>query len=327
MKKFFLILIFIFLSFGIFVSFLLPKNPSSKEEKIFVVEKGDGILKIAENLQKENLIKNQFTFLIYALMKGYQKKLKAGTYLLSPSQSTPEILKKIVSGETLKIKITFPEGITQKEIDSILKEKGVTKESILKYKVKDFKLDFDFLGSIPEDFPLEGFLFPDTYFFDYKMEAKEVIKIFLKNFEKKFDKNLRQEIKNQGKDIYQILILASLLEKEVRDFEEKKIVAGILEKRLKNKIPLQVDATITYLTGKKTTKISAFDLEIDSPYNTYKYKGLPPTPICNPGLESIKAAIFPKETPFWYYLTTPEGKAIFSVNYEDHLILKEKYLK
>jgi len=118
-----------------------------------------------------------------------------------------------------------------------------------------------------------------------------------------------------------------LLEKEVKDFEEKKIVAGILWKRMENKIGLQVDATITYITGKKSVKVSKQETEIDSLYNTYKYRGLPLGPISNPGLESIEAAIYPQNSDYWYYLSTPEGETIFSKTLEEHNIAKAKYLK
>jgi len=118
-----------------------------------------------------------------------------------------------------------------------------------------------------------------------------------------------------------------MLEKEVKDFEAKKLVSGILWKRFKNGIPLQVDATITYITGKKTTQISLEDLQIDSPYNAYKYRGLPLGPICNPGLESILAAIYPKESEYWYYLSTPEETTIFSKTLQEHNLAKVKYLR
>ena len=147
------------------------------------------------------------------------------------------------------------------------------------------------------------------------------------NFDKKITPELREEIQQQGKTIFEIVTMASLIEKEVREKEEKEIVSGILWKRLENKIPLQVDATITYITGKKTTKISKEETQIDSPYNTYKYLGLPPGPICNPGIDSIEAAIYPKSSEYWYYLSTAEGKVIFSKTLEEHNLAKAKYLK
>ena len=121
--------------------------------------------------------------------------------------------------------------------------------------------------------------------------------------------------------------MASLIEKEVKTPEDKKIVSGILWKRLENSIPLQVDATISYITGKKGDSVSIEETKIDSPYNTYKYKGLPLGPISNPGLESIIASIYPENSDYWYYLSTPEGKTIFSKTLEEHNIAKAKYLK
>ncbi len=148
----------------------------------------------------------------------------------------------------------------------------------------------------------------------------------LKQFEQRVVFDSLPALKAQNRDLYQIIIMASLLEKEVRTFEDKKLVSGILWKRLKSDMPLQVDATISYITGKKTTKISLEELQIDHPYNTYKYKGLPPGPISNPGLESIKAAFNPEDSPYWFYLSTQEGKTIFSQTYQQHLKAKELYL-
>ena len=138
---------------------------------------------------------------------------------------------------------------------------------------------------------------------------------------------MRTEILGQEKTIFEIITMASLLEKEVKAFEDKKLVSGILWKRLENKMPLQVDATITYITGKKSSKVSLDETKIDSPYNTYKYKGLPPGPISNPGLESIVAAIYPKKLDYLYYLSTPEGETIFSKTFEEHKRAKEQYFK
>jgi UPF0755 protein len=138
--------------------------------------------------------------------------------------------------------------------------------------------------------------------------------------------DLRREIKNQDKIIFNTLIMASLLEKEVRSYEDKQLVSGILWKRLNHGWPLQVDATLAYITGKKSSELTKEDLELSSHYNTYKYSWLP-GPICNPGLESILAALNPKESQYWYYLSTPEGKTLFSETLGEHNIKKAKYLK
>jgi len=305
LKTFLLVILFIFLFFlllffilwwGIFI----PKEKISKA-KIFSVEKGESLLEIGEKLEKESFIKNKIFFTLYVLSIGKHKNLQAGKYFLSSSMNIPEIAQKIISGEIANIKVTIPEGSTIKDIEEKL---GI---------------------KLPKE-NLEGYLFPDTYYFPVGVTGEEVVRIMRENFEKKIAP-YREEIKKSGRTLHEIIVMASLLEKEVKTKEDKELVSGILWKRLEVGMPLQVDATITYITGKKTTKIPLEDLQIDSPYNTYKYKGLPPAPICNPGLESILAALYPKESDYWYYLSTPEGKTIFSKTLQEHNIAKEKYLK
>ena len=309
MKRFYLFLIFfsffvifIWLAFFIWQGIYLPKNSTFVEEKLFLIERGQSLFQIAENLEKEGLIKNKFFFDFYILAKGSQKKLQAGQYSLSPSMAVEEIAKKIISGNVAKIIVTIPEGFTVKQIEERLGLK------------------------LPGE-NLEGFLFPDTYQFPLGVSGEEVVRKMKENFEKKLTPDLREEIERQGKTIFEVVTMASLIEKEVKTKEDKELVSGILWERLKNKIPLQVDATITYITGKNDIKVSVEETKIDSPYNTYKYLGLPKGPICNPGLESILAAIYPKKSEYWYYLSTPEGETIFSKTLEEHNIAKAKYLK
>ena len=340
---FFFSLLAIFFILPIFLSLIwqkiyLPKDFYSTQNKEFEIKKGQNIFQIANALSKENLIKNKYFFVIYAILKGKHKKIQAGTYQLNAKMNIPEILEKFTKGETLKIKITFSEGLTLQEIEERLKI-FFPKIDLKKFKVKDFQKDFDFLKKVPPQVSLEGFLFPDTYFFDKRMSDREIVKTFLKNFNKKLNSHLREEIKKQGKSIFEVVILASLIEKEVYNTPDcqncKNLVAGILWKRLKNKIPLQVDATLFYicqqckknLTFKEAIKEAGKLKKIDSSYNTYKYLGLPPTPICNPGLESIKSAIFPEKSNYWYYLSTPDGKTIFSKTLKEHNLAKKKYLK
>jgi len=324
----FLFFVFCFLLF-VWQGIYLPKNPLGKE-KIFAIGKGEGVREISFHLEKEGLIKSRLFFRIYVLSKGVSRNLQAGDYSLSPSMTIPEIAKKIVSGEVIKEKITILEGWNLRDIAYYFENKGISySKEFLEITKEDFSKDFDFLKDKPKNLDLEGYLFPDTYYIQHK-ELEEIVKRMLENFDKKLTPELREEISRQGKTIFEIVTMASMLEKEVKtseDKKDKKLVSGILWKRLENGIPLQVDATITFITGKKTTGISIEDLQIDSPYNTYKYKGLPLGPICNPGLDSILAAISPEESNFWYYLSTPEGETIFNKTLEKHNIAKEKYLK
>lgn len=327
MSKIFIFLILVsFLAIFIIQEILLPKNRNLREEKIFSIEKGESAFEINENLQKEGLIKNRFFLDFYLILTGNSKKLQAGQYKISASMNIPEIANKIVLGEIFTVKITIPEGYNLKQIEDELIP--IWSPTVLEhFKIKNFKKEFNFLTDAPDEANLEGFLFPDTYFLNPAAPETEIVKYFLNNFEKKLTAESRREIKNQEKTIFEIITMASLIEKEVQTMEDKETVSGILWKRLENNIPLQIDATIAYLTGKKTTKVSREDTQIDSPYNTYKYAGLPLGPISNPGIDSIVAAIYPKNNNYWYYLSTPEGKTIFSKTLEEHNLAKAKYLK
>ncbi len=346
MKKnlilFFLILLAGFLFFY-FWGIYLPKDSSSEKEILFNIEKGQGSKEIAFNLKKEGLIKSTTLFRIYAFNRGVAAKLQAGTYLFSPAMNIPQIVDKLVKGETIKEKITIIEGWNLRDIDWYFEGKGMfqveeffelvgfpltdyskTKDLLLP---KDFSQEFSFLKDKPKGANLEGYLFPDTYEINKGATIEEVVKKMLNNFDKKLTSQLREKIETQEKSIFEIVTMASLIEKEVQTYEDKKLVSGILWKRIKNNMPLQVDATIIYITGKKTTKVSIEETKVDYPYNTYKYRGLPLGPICNPGLESIMAALNPEENEYWYYLSTPEGETIFSKTLEEHNYAKAKYLK
>ena len=358
-------MVFVLCSLFLIVCFLfytgqgiyLAKNSSGQEE-VFLIKKGESIREIAAKLESQNLIKNDFFFLFYSFLGGDSRKLQAGEYLVSSSQNIPEITRKFVKGEVIKEKITVVEGWNLRDIGWYFENNGIFQaEEILElvgFPGKDFSNEFNFLEDKPKNLGLEGYLFPDTYEIDKEEGVEEVIRKMLRNFDRKLTLDLREEIEKQGKTIFEIVTMASLLEKEVKTKEDKEIVSGILWKRLENNVPLQVDATITYILRYKTTnpegvaprpygaRISKEDLQIDSPYNTYKYRGLPLGPICNPGLDSILAAMYPEDSGFWYYLSpwvaelrsspaslrsAEDEGTIFSETLEKHNIAKEKYLR
>jgi len=331
MKKFFVFLIlFLIVVFFIWQGIFFPLDVNSSDEKIFSVEKGQGLFQIGENLEKQGLIKSRFLFDFYLISKKKQKNLQAGKYLLSPSMTIAEIGEKIISGKIYTMKITIPEGYNIEQIDARLaKADLIERGELIDFDIENFQFTIFNLQSIFnfQISNLEGFLFPDTYYFFPSTKTEEIVKVFLDNFDKKLTLELREEIEKQNKTVFEIITMASMLEKEVITIEDKKMVSGILWKRLDSEIPLQVDATITYLTGEKTTKVGLEDLKIDSPYNTYKYKGFPIGPICSPGLDSIEAAIYPEDSHYWYYLSTPDGETIFSKTLKEHRINREKYLK
>jgi len=315
----------IFLWDGIFAS----KTSDSQETKIFSVQKGEGTKEISANLKKQGLIKYGLLFRFYTLTIGKAEKLQAGNYSLSPSMTMAEITKKLATGDVIRQKITIIEGWDLKDIANYLEENGLGKAEeflALVNSGNDFAKDFAFLNDKPKNLSLEGYLFPDTYEIQEGATLQNVIGKILENFDQKLTPELRQEIKNQNKTIFEIVTMASLIEKEVKTLPDKKLVAGILWKRLENNMPLQVDATVSYITG-KNGKVTIADTQIDSPYNTYKYRGLPLGPISNPGLESITAAIYPESSSYWYYLSTPEGQTIFSKTLAEHEAARAKYLK
>ena len=296
MEKRFVVVILI-LVVGI-SAFYLPKGPFSDEKVLFRVEKGEGSKEIAHNLQNQGLIWWGPLFRLYSLTSGVSGKLQAGTYKLSPSIDTASLVKKMSRGEVATIKLTIPEGFTAKKIQERIK--ALTNLEILDLKER------------------EGYLFPDTYLVTYDANAEEIVQMILDNFYKK----------TAGLEITKdIITMASLIEKEVITKEDKEIVSGIFWKRIDAGLPIESCATIAYVKEVDQWRYSFEDTRIESPYNTYLNYGLPPGPISNPGLESILAAIYPQDSQYWYYLSTPEGETIFSRTLEEHNIAKAKYLK
>jgi len=331
--KIFAVFIFVSIIFGTFFlsSFRIEKTG------LFEISKGQGSFEIAQNLKTMEFYNHSSVFLFLSLVSGKTNKLQAGNYLLEKNSSILDIVNNFSKGKTLKIEITFPEGLVLKEIEAKIKNEfeklekeniGLRQEIDLEnFKIIDFKNEFSFLENAPPNQNLEGFLFPDTYKFDININNKNIARIFLINFDKKLTNELKKLLTEKGKSSYETIIMASLLEKEARNFEEKQKIADILWRRLKIKMPLQVDATINFATNKTKENLSLIDLKIDSPYNTYKNYGLPPGPICNPGLESILATLKPIENNYWYYLSNKNGRIIFSKNFEEHKINKLRYLK
>ncbi len=299
-------------------------------EQTFEIRSGEGVKEIARKLEDAKLIKNDLYFNYYIWRTNSREKLQAGEYELRGSMTIPEIVQVISIGEIVpnEIKVTFPEGMSSKQMEKILSEKGFTKDGFLE-KVKTgagAKTDYQFFSDRPAKAGLEGYLFPDTYIFFREAGAEQIISRMLFNFDEKLTPELRAEIKRQGKTIYDVVTMASILEKEVKSEEDMKIASGIFWDRISYGQPLQSCATIAYVLGKEKAQYSYEDTRTPSPYNTYINTGLPPGPINNPGMKAIKAAIFPTETKYNYFLTDPEtGKTIYSRTSEEHEENKAKY--
>ncbi len=232
-------------------------------------------------------------------------------------------------------KITLIEGWTLNDITEYLDKSGLVSKADFSTALKNFNTsNYPLINTKPKTAGLEGFLFPDTYLVAKDLAIQEslsniIIKKLLKNFEIKFTPEMVAQAGMKKMSIFEIITLASIVEKESgRNQEDRLLIAGVFYNRLKAGVALQSDATVNYITNKKTPSISLADTELDSPYNTYKYKGLPPGPISNPGLNSVMAALYPKETDYFYFLTNPENnRAIFSKTFEEHIQNKQKYLR
>ena len=300
-----------------------PLNHQFKE-KTFIIKKGESLGEISSRLKEEELINQAHWFKFYVLTKGWAARLQAGEYLLSPSMAIAEIAEKVVKGQTSsEIQITLPEGFTLKQIDARLAEAKLIKPGeLLNLNPNDIKVSsFKFQVS-----GLEGFLFPDTYKFSKNSSVEEIAVKALNNFDRKLTDDLRTEIQKQGETVYEIITLASIVQNEAANNEEMPALAGVFYNRLKIGLMLQSDATINYVTGKNQRQPSAEDVLVKSPYNTYQYKGLPPGPISNPGIEAIKAAIYPQNTDYLYFLHPLDGPAVFSRDLKEHNFNKAKYL-
>jgi len=296
----------------------------------FEVKSGEGVKDIAENLENSRLIKNKYYFDYYIWETNSKGKIQAGKYELRGSMTIPEIVQVLSIGEVVsnEVKTTFPEGISAKDMAEILKNKGFNDSDFLN-KINcgcGVKTDYEFLKSKPEKTNLEGFLFPDTYIFFKNAKPEDIINRMLLNFEEKLTAGIRGDIEKSGHSVYEIVTMASILEKEVKTPEDMKIASGIFWDRIQAEMPLQSCATIAYVLGKEKKQYSYDDTRTSSPYNTYMNKGLPPGPIDNPGMNALRAAIYPTKTDFNYFLTDPEtGKTIFSKTIEEHAANKAKY--
>ncbi|MDD5554985.1 MAG: endolytic transglycosylase MltG [Patescibacteria group bacterium] len=316
------------------------------EDTLFLVSPGESVSQIGKNLTEANLIKSEFYFKAYIRNNDLEAKLQAGEYVLNSSLSIKKIVQILTGGqaqsEERNIKII--EGWNIREISQYFEREGMFQsEELLELvgfpqvdyrynkdipKPKDYAPSFDFLADKPAYYGLEGYLFPDTYRVFKDATLDDIVLKMLNNFDKKLTPEMRADIKKQDKTIYEIVTMASIIEKEVRNEEDMKIVSGIFWDRIKNKQALESCATLAYVLGVNKPQYTTEDTKIDSLYNTYKNRGLPPGPISNPGLKAIKAAIYPTYTDYNYFLSRPDtGETVFSKTYEEHIRNKAKYLK
>lgn len=342
-KKFSVFRIVVFCLLGVIVltAGILPyeitvPHAAFRDAKSIEIVNGLGSRKIGALLKKEGVIRSKWAFVIYVSLRGQASSLKPGTYVFTPLPIT-EIAKILIQGTPNERAITIPEGWSIKDIAQYLKKEGFADSEKIEDQTFVSATALTKRSPVFHDKPprsgLEGYLFPDTYRIFKTASTQEVMVKMLDNFDKKFSQELREETDRQHKKIFEMITMASLIEKEVISEQDRALVSGILWKRIAAGIPLQVDATLIY--AKKiaeggttvSAKVSLADTKIKSLYNTYTHRGLPPGPIASPGLSAIYAALHPRESPYLYYLSTPEGKTIFSKTLDEHNQAKHKYLK
>ncbi len=285
---------------------------------------------VAELLYSNRLIRNETLFLAYCRHKGLDSSLKAGHYQFNRSQSLREIAADISVGKVVTIAFTIPEGYTVDKIGELLVEKDIcTIEEWQQAINTDYNYEFLQLADPGEGKSyLEGFLFPDTYVIAEDTSAAEIVNAMLGNFEKLWAEEFEQQALDHGMNVYDTIIIASMIEKEAMADDERKTISGVIKNRLEKGMLLQIDATVLYILNNDEKDIIYYeDLEIDSPYNTYLYSGLPQAPIACPGKAAIDAALNPEQHEYLYYVARGDGSHQFSKTYSEHLQAKACYIE
>ncbi|MDO8572536.1 MAG: endolytic transglycosylase MltG [bacterium] len=304
--------LFALLLFTLFIWYTLCPPADFPVRTIISIPVGIPLVDISHTLKAQHLIRSELLFEISVTLRGGERRVQAGDYFFTRPLSSESVARRFTRGEfgLTPIRVTILEGAMASEIAHIFKQK------ILNFN------ESMFLAQAQEK---EGYLFPDTYFLHPNISPDESIKIMSENFNKKIA-GIKDKINAFGEPLHDIIIMASIIEREAMTPEDRRFVSGILWNRMKIGMPLQVDAAFLYVNGETTAGLSLEDLKIDSPYNTYRYKGLPKGPIGNPGLDAIMATIEPQTSSYLYYLSDKQGMMHYSKTFEEHKKNKAKYL-
>ncbi len=302
---------------------------------VFTIDPGETAATIAPRLQRAGLITDAQLFLWLVRYRGVDVQLEAGDYELRPNMTLDEIVETLQHGRLKDVVVTIPEGKRAEETAALLENKGLLDAEEFTALVQAGDFAYDFLFDRPDDGPssLEGFLFPETYRIPIDYDARQVIDIMLAIFGERFDPQMRQLAAEKGMTIHEVVTLASIVEREAVVPEERPLIASVYLNRLDQGMYLQSDPTVQYALGYQDDtgqwwKIPMSldeDTQFDSPYNTYLYPGLPPGPICNPGLQSLEAVLQPADTDYLFFFSRFDGSHAFAVTYEEHLRNQELY--
>ena len=301
------------------------KNSEEKRKIHIKIRAGMSTSEIADQLAEKNIISSSLKFRIVSRLRDYDDKMKPGTYVFSENMEDEEVFEKILNGEKFVVTFTIPEGFGVKEIANRLYDLDIVDKKDFLDEAKNFQ-PYDYMKKQKNVFySAEGFLFPDTYTIETDYSVEEILNLMAKNFDERLSEEMRKKAEEKNLTIYELITLASIVEKEVKFDEDRAIVAQVFFKRLQLNMPLQTDATLQYLMDTPKEDVSIEDTKIDSPYNTYQHAGLPPGPIANPGLESIEAVLNPADTNYLYFVADRDGHNHYSDTYEEHMDLVNQY--
>lgn len=300
---------------GFMLAFLsLPTGQRSEPVEVRV-EQGEPFSTVAWKLRDGSVISNARLLSLWARLWGLDKKIHWGIYRFGPSLSPREILDRMVLGKGLFRRVTIPEGLTVRAIADLMEKAGIAnKERFLKEARSPELLSVAGL----EDKGIEGYLFPETYYFTPFATERDILVAITQRFQQVFKPKMEEQGKKIGLNLHEVVILASLIEKEAAVEAERPLVSAVFHNRLRDKIPLQSDPTVIYGLKRFSGSLLRKDLQSPSPYNTYRIRGLPPGPICNPGLSSLMAALYPAPVPYLYFVSKNDGSHFFSVRLEEH---------
>ena len=333
-KKLILILILVFILLfctgaGIYFAKMGKALDAANTDMITVtVESGSSTEQIGQLLAEKGIIESGNQFRLWSRIKGYDSRYQAGTYSLSPSMSFEEIAEIIVGGAVDTFSFTIPEGYTIEQVADTLSEQGVADREKFMELLKTGDFDYAFLeGAQDNENRLEGYLFPNTYTLAVGAAEEDIINVMLSQFEKEVTQEYYDKAESMGYTINEIITIASIIERESMVNEERPLVASVIYNRLDAGMPLQMCSTVQYILGEPKAILSNADTQIESPYNTYLNPGLPPGPICSPGIAAIDAALNPEDTDYLYFVLSEklDGTSNFSSDYSEFLRDKDAY--
>lgn len=282
---------------------------------------------IAAQLEENGLIRNAGYFKLYAKYTGADRSLKPGKYFFKGTESLSQIISMLQTGSPDTFSFTIPEGYTLEQIINLLASKGIAPEEELLTAIEDQGLEFPYLDELPEG-PnrFEGFLFPDTYTIEAETSAKDIIQLMLDRFSEVYTAEYAARAKELDMTTVEVITLASIIEREAKQQEDRPLVSAVFHNRLDKGMLLQSCATVQYALGEVKPVLYNTDLQTESPYNTYLYVGLPPGPIAVPGEASLKAALYPADVSYLYFVAKPDGSHVFSNTLQEHNEAKNKYI-